>query len=99
MTTDELREEIGVQVEKNDQWSDEYVLRIEAECMRLKDVVKKSNDIHNVSGFYWTDNDVDAAYVMGVMNTGCIDDMKTELDRLKEINLKPHEAVAKVRGK
>jgi len=41
MTTDDLRKEIGLQVEINDQWTDEYVLALEAECMRLKEVTEK----------------------------------------------------------
>ena len=55
--------------------------------------------ISSVSGISWTDNDIDAAYMMGVMNAGNFDDLKRELDRLNDMNMKPHEAVAKVRGK
>lgn len=55
--------------------------------------------ISSVSGISWTDNDIDAAYMMGVMNAGSFDDLKREIDRLQEMNLKPHEAVARVRGK
>lgn len=55
--------------------------------------------IHNVSDFSWTDNDIDTSYIMGVMNAGTFDDLKRELDRLNKMGVKPHEAVAKVRGK
>lgn len=47
----------------------------------------------------WTDNDVDASYLMGCMNVGGIDAISKELKRLEELGLKPHEAVGKVRGK
>ena len=48
---------------------------------------------------HWTDNDVDASYLMGCMNVGGIDSIAKELERLKELGLTPHEAVRKVRGK
>ena len=47
----------------------------------------------------WTNNDVDVAYVMGCLNVGGIDAIPKELERLKELGLKPHEAVSKIRGK
>lgn len=47
----------------------------------------------------WTNNDIDAAYVMGYLNVSGIDAIHKELERLKELGLKPHEAVSKVRGK
>mgnify|MGYP000527758265 CR=1 FL=1 len=47
----------------------------------------------------WTNNDVDAAYLMGCINVGGMDALQDELNRLKELGLKPHQAVGKVRGK
>ena len=47
----------------------------------------------------WTNNDVDAAYLMGCINVGGMDALQEELNRLKKLGLKPHQAVAKVRGK
>jgi hypothetical protein len=47
----------------------------------------------------WTDNDVDAAYLIGCMNAGGLDSIPKEVERLKELGLKPNEAVKKIRGK
>ena len=47
----------------------------------------------------WTNNDVDASYLMGCINVGGMDALQEELNRLKELGLKPHQAVGKVRGK
>jgi hypothetical protein len=61
-------------------------------------------DLHSVSITegklpLWTNNDVDAAYLMGCINVGGMDALQDELNRLKELGLKPHQAVGKVRGK
>lgn len=61
--------------------------------------VNENEDLAFVSGISWTDSDIDAAYLMGVMNAGSFDDLNRELKRLKDMGLKPHEAVAKVRCK
>lgn len=47
----------------------------------------------------WTNNDVDAAYLMGCINVGGMDALQEELNRLKKLGLKPHQAVGKIRGK
>lgn len=47
----------------------------------------------------WTNSDVDAAYLMGCINVGGMDALQDELNRLKELGLRPHQAVGKVRGK
>lgn len=47
----------------------------------------------------WTNNDVDAAYLIGCMNAGGLDSIPKEIERLKQLGLKPHEAVKKIRGK
>jgi hypothetical protein len=52
MRTDELRTEIGIQVEKDDKWTDEYVLALEAECMRLTEINQNIGVIGDVSHFY-----------------------------------------------
>lgn len=61
--------------------------------------VNENEDLACVSGISWTDSDVDAAYLMGVMNAGSFDDLTRELKRLEDMKLKPFQAVAKVRGK
>lgn len=55
------------------------------------------NELNNL--FKWTNDDVDAAYLMGCINVGNLDDMSKELDRLQELGMRPHEAVSKIRGK
>jgi len=66
------------------------------------DIIKRlasDGDLADVSGISWTDSDIDAAYLMGVMNAGTFDDMNREVNRLTSMKIKPFEAVAKVRGK
>ena len=47
----------------------------------------------------WTNNDVDAAYLMGCISVGGMDALQDELNRLKELGLKPHQSVGKALGK
>ncbi len=47
----------------------------------------------------WTNDDVDAAYLMGCINVGGMDALQDELNKIKELGLKPHQVVKKVRGK
>jgi hypothetical protein len=41
----------------------------------------------------FTDNDIDAAYLLGVFNTGGIDKLGSEIARLKELGKMPHEFI------
>ena len=43
MTTDKLREEIGLQVEINDKWTDDYVLALENKCIKLTEQLEAIN--------------------------------------------------------
>jgi hypothetical protein len=46
MTTDKLREEIGLQVEINDKWTDDYVLALENKCIKLTEQLEAINYTH-----------------------------------------------------
>ena len=47
MTTDKLREEIGLQVEINDKWTDDYVLALENKCIKLTELLEAINYTHS----------------------------------------------------
>ena len=57
------------------------------------------SDVKSMQTSLWTDDDIDAAYLIGCINVGSMDDIAYELNRLKEIGLKPHEVVARLRNK
>ena len=67
----------------------------------LANKIEKQLSIHDVGSTLpqWTDNDVDASYLIGCMNAGGLDSIPKEIERLKQLGLKPHEAVRKIRGK
>ena len=44
----------------------------------------------------FTANSVDAAYLLGVFNVSGIDGLYKEIQRLKQLNIKPHEIISKI---
>lgn len=59
-------------------------------------------DLHGIKeedSLNWTNNDIDAAYLMGCINTGDIDSVIKELERFKKLGINPYEAVSKIRRK
>lgn len=46
----------------------------------------------------WSDNDIDFAYLMGIFNTGGIDVLSDELNRLKGLNSKPSKFIKELKN-
>ena len=64
----------------------------------IENVILKMTAESN-SKYDWSDNDIDAAYLMGCINVGGIDGLSKELERLKEMGTNPHDAVRSIRTK
>lgn len=54
----------------------------------IENIVKNLPIKNNV---HFTNDDVDASYILGVFNASGIDGLSNELKRMKEIGLKPHQ--------
>jgi hypothetical protein len=57
------------------------------ECINsIEDILKQTNINHT-----FTTNDIDGVYLLGVFNTGGLDKLEEEIQRLKKIDIMPHE--------